>query len=233
MVKILLTGNKVPTLLGGMMVSVVFAPWRLEMKKFLILAAVLCALVMLVSAMSPCCADARDGGWRGHGGGHGWGHGHGWGWGVGWGSWWPAYYPYYPYDPYYPYYPYYQYDPYYEASPVIIQQQPAEAEPQEEQVYWYFCSSPKGYYPYVKRCPGGWLKVTATSSPQTDSSQPEYDGQSQPEEQIYWYCTKPQGYYPGVKKCKGDWLKVIPPPAQDGKRKTGKESYPDSPDKGR
>lgn len=25
--------------------------------------------------------------------------------------------------------------------------------------YWYYCPSPKGYYPYVKQCPPGWTKV--------------------------------------------------------------------------
>ena len=25
--------------------------------------------------------------------------------------------------------------------------------------YWYYCRNPEGYYPYVKRCPDGWLKV--------------------------------------------------------------------------
>lgn len=25
--------------------------------------------------------------------------------------------------------------------------------------YWYYCSSARGYYPYVSECPGGWQKV--------------------------------------------------------------------------
>jgi hypothetical protein len=38
-----------------------------------------------------------------------------------------------------------------------IDMQPA---PQAEQpVYWYYCKDPQGYYPYVKQCPGGWMKV--------------------------------------------------------------------------
>lgn len=28
--------------------------------------------------------------------------------------------------------------------------------------YWYHCESPKGYYPYVPSCPGGWKQVPAT-----------------------------------------------------------------------
>ena len=26
---------------------------------------------------------------------------------------------------------------------------------------WYRCAAPAGFYPYVKRCPGGWLAVPA------------------------------------------------------------------------
>jgi hypothetical protein len=49
-----------------------------------------------------------------------------------------------------------------EQSPVYVEpaQQP------EEQYYWYFCPDSKNYYPYVKNCPGGWLKVVPTQSPQ-------------------------------------------------------------------
>lgn len=25
--------------------------------------------------------------------------------------------------------------------------------------YWYYCRNPRGYYPYVKECPGGWQEV--------------------------------------------------------------------------
>ena len=96
----------------------------------------------------------------GHGGGHG-GHGGHFSGGVwfGPGWWWdPFFYPYYPY----PYYPYSQ-------PPVVIQQQPQEyvmPQPQaDETSYWYYCRDPKGYYPYVKRCPGGWMKVVPTPAP--------------------------------------------------------------------
>ncbi len=74
-------------------------------------------------------------------------------WGPWWGGWGPAYpYPYY--------YPYYQ-------QPVIQQQAPVyeEQSPQQEQYYWYFCPDSKTYYPYVKQCPGGWLKVVPTPAP--------------------------------------------------------------------
>ncbi len=68
------------------------------------------------------------------------------GWGPGW--WGPAY-PY----------------PYYVGPPVVIQQQPqppteySAPEQTEAPSYWYFCQDPRGYYPYVKNCPGGWKKV--------------------------------------------------------------------------
>jgi hypothetical protein len=94
-------------------------------------------------------------------GGHGWHGGHvGVGISVGpvWGPmWWGA--------PYYPYYPYY-------AAPPIIVQQPepeiyVEPAPQpQEPTYWYYCQNPKGYYPYVKQCQDGWMKVVPSPPPQ-------------------------------------------------------------------
>ena len=70
---------------------------------------------------------------------------------------------------YYP--PTYYYPPYY--PPVVVERQVPQVyieQPQMEppppaptaapQVnYWYFCASAKGYYPYVKECPGGWQRV--------------------------------------------------------------------------
>jgi hypothetical protein len=91
------------------------------------------------------------------GGGHGWGghSGHGFYWGgtIVLGPWYPAG-PWYPYGPFYPY-------PYYAAPPVIIQQQPPVyfQQQQPESNYWYYCQNPQGYYPYIKSCPGGWMKV--------------------------------------------------------------------------
>lgn len=71
-------------------------------------------------------------------------------WGPGW---WGAPYPYaYPYS-----YP----------PPVVIRQEPQEyiqqpaAQPQQQ--YWYYCPDPQGYYPNVKRCPKGWMKVLPTA----------------------------------------------------------------------
>lgn len=89
---------------------------------------------------------------------------------VGWSWHYSAPYPYNPYA----YSPYYAYPPYYyPSSPTVvvvpsatsgyIEQnppdygQPAQPAPQD----WYYCKKPEGYYPYVKRCPGGWQRVPA------------------------------------------------------------------------
>lgn len=64
--------------------------------------------------------------------------------------------PYYPAPYYYPgpyYYPPIMAAP--SSPPVYIEQDPLPA-----QQYWYFCSNPQGYYPYVKQCPPGWQQVT-------------------------------------------------------------------------
>ncbi len=64
-----------------------------------------------------------------------------------------------------PVYPYY-----YATPPVVIQQQPPLYEQQAPQVeeqpyYWYYCQASKSYYPYVKQCPGGWMKVVPPPGP--------------------------------------------------------------------
>ncbi len=81
------------------------------------------------------------------------------GWG-GWGPWWwgpPAYV--------YSAYPYY----YNWAASALMQEQPSvyvEPRPRaEEQYYWYFCPDFKNYYPYVKKCPNGWLRVVPPQTP--------------------------------------------------------------------
>lgn len=66
--------------------------------------------------------------------------------------------------------PWWGYPYYYAAPPVVIQQQPPVVEQQapqlpEQQYYWYFCPDSKTYYPYVKQCPGGWLKVVPAPNP--------------------------------------------------------------------
>ncbi|HUL00131.1 MAG TPA: hypothetical protein VLX29_04670 [Nitrospirota bacterium] len=34
-----------------------------------------------------------------------------------------------------------------------------------QQYYRYYCQESKTYYPYVKQCPGGWMKVVPTPTP--------------------------------------------------------------------
>ena len=89
------------------------------------------------------------------------------GWGHYYGHWWggPGIYidpwpllGYYP-----PYYPSY----YYASPPVVVQQQPSVYVQQRpaDTNYWYYCENPKGYYPYVRECPCGWLKVAPQPAP--------------------------------------------------------------------
>ncbi len=80
--------------------------------------------------------------------------------GPGWWGW--------PYPYYYPYYPPY---PYYYGPPAAAEQQPntyiyQEVPRKEEPSYWYFCKDPEGYYPHVKKCPSGWLKVVPPANPE-------------------------------------------------------------------
>jgi hypothetical protein len=48
--------------------------------------------------------------------------------------------------------------PVYVAPPVQYVLPPAEPGPAPAQ-FWYYCNNPKGYYPYVTACPGGWRQV--------------------------------------------------------------------------
>ena len=63
--------------------------------------------------------------------------------------------------------PWYPYPYYYAPPPVIIQQQPpVYVQPQQpEDTYWYYCPDPQGYYPYIRECPGGWMKVVPDETP--------------------------------------------------------------------
>lgn len=36
---------------------------------------------------------------------------------------------------------------------------------QSESDYWYYCDNPQGFYPYIKSCPGGWMKVVPETVP--------------------------------------------------------------------
>jgi len=94
--------------------------------------------------------------------GHGHGHGNtrvyiGGSFWLGPPAWGPAYYgPGYYYPP----------PPYYAPAPVIVQQTPQYVErAQADADYWYYCENPRGYYPYVRTCPGGWMRVVPDTVP--------------------------------------------------------------------
>jgi len=132
------------------------------------------AMVLLMSAGTATADRHSRGGFHGHGfRGHdfdGRGFHHGGGRYVRGGGGARFYFGIGPYlSPFgYPYaYPYgypYSYPPYYYSPPVVVTPppttyiQPEQQQPQA-QSYWYYCTSPKGYYPYVKDCPPGWMKV--------------------------------------------------------------------------
>jgi hypothetical protein len=106
------------------------------------------------------------------GGGHGHGHGHSsahFGFYFGGPVWWgPGYYypsPYYYYPPYYyPYYPPIVTAP--ASPPVYIERGDVQTAPdQGSSNWWYYCTNPQGYYPYVKQCPGGWQRVAPQPPP--------------------------------------------------------------------
>ena len=43
---------------------------------------------------------------------------------------------------------------------------PAQAREYVQQTdYWYYCTDPEGYYPYLEDCPTGWLQVVPKSPP--------------------------------------------------------------------
>lgn len=125
----------------------------MEIKRAICLVFVIIAL--LVANVLPGYAQ-RHGHGRGHAHGHFFFRGGVWigpGWG-GWDPWWwgPPAYPYYYWEP-----------------PFVMQEQPpvyVEPTPQpEEEYYWYFCPDSKNYYPYVKQCPSGWLRVVPPQAP--------------------------------------------------------------------
>ncbi len=127
------------------------------MKK--IMRIVVALIIVLLANTLP--ASAVRGGHGGHFA-HGGGHGHvSVGFFVGPELWWPGWWEPYPYYPYYPYYP---------QQPVIVQPQPdvyVQPAPQgAEPYYWYFCQDAQGYYPYVKKCPKGWMKEVPPASPE-------------------------------------------------------------------
>jgi len=122
------------------------------MKKLTLIVFAALAVAMVFSSQGEA-NRGWHGGFRGHGGHVGVGIYVG----PGWYPWpWASY-------PYYPYYPY-------AASPSVVIQEPAQDYIQppaghDDSDYWYYCPDAKGYYPDVKKCPKGWLKVVPPSGP--------------------------------------------------------------------
>jgi len=48
------------------------------------------------------------------------------------------------------------------APPVYVERGDEPAAPQS---YWYYCETSRGYYPYVRECPGGWKAVPPAPAP--------------------------------------------------------------------
>jgi len=119
----------------------------------------------------------HGGGW--HGGGHvhgsvgiyvgpywgfGYGYPYGWGYPYAWG------YPYYAGYPDYPYDGYYAPDAAYPPATSVPYVEPS-AQPAAP-VYWYYCTAPAGYYPYVNTCSKSWMRVSPDDVPAAPNPAP-------------------------------------------------------------
>ncbi len=73
---------------------------------------------------------------------------------------------------------------------------------------WEWCEEAKGYYPYIKACPKGFVAVAVTA-PQSENT-----SETPPAIANWFYCDEPKGYLPYVSDCKRDWRVVpsMPPP---------------------
>jgi len=78
----------------------------------------------------------------------------------------PAYYPPAYYPPYYPaYQPVVVAPP---AAPVYVEKGGEAAAPSGmSSNYWYYCTNPQGYFPYVKDCQTSWMTVLPQAPNQT------------------------------------------------------------------
>ena len=51
------------------------------------------------------------------------------------------------------------------SKPAYIQQQNvSQPAPEPKTNYWHYCRKPEGYYPYVRKCPDGWVKIPSQPS---------------------------------------------------------------------
>jgi hypothetical protein len=85
------------------------------------------------------------------------------------------------------------------------------------QQYWYYCSNPAGYYPYVPECATVWQAVPENAPtaypPAAVPSAPVPPAPVAPapapaNEQYWYYCSNPPGYYPTVPRCPSGWQRV-------------------------
>jgi hypothetical protein len=130
-------------------------------------AAILGLILLGAVASGSVLAAGGHGGGGSHGGG-GWHGGSGWHGGhccgarVGFGVFVGApFFPYYAAPYYYPpyYYPPAVAGPAYD--PAYVEQGAVQAAPSQPQAnWWYYCADAKSYYPYVRECPGGWVRVS-------------------------------------------------------------------------
>lgn len=76
----------------------------------------------------------------------------------------PYYAPSYYYPPTYSYPPSYYYPPAVAGpayAPAYAGQGTVQAAPVQAQAnWWYYCADAKSYYPYVRECPAGWVRVS-------------------------------------------------------------------------
>jgi hypothetical protein len=121
------------------------------MKSLRYLLAAVAAALALFAVAAPAQADGR---WH-HGGSH-WRGGVFLNFGVPYPYYWGPRYYYYDYGP-----PAYYYSPpvvVAPASPPVYVER-GDDDAAAKPTWWYWCPSAKGYYPYVKECPGGWQRV--------------------------------------------------------------------------
>ena len=81
-----------------------------------------------------------------------------WWWFTG-GMWYAYSMPVYPYPD--PYQPPVVLVPSQAEPPVYVEQTPPQAQSAPQTQYWYYCTNPAGYYPYVPNCSVDWQKVVA------------------------------------------------------------------------
>jgi hypothetical protein len=141
-----------------------------------------CLVIILIGTCAPIWARGGSSGHGGgsfHGGGFsvhhggwgggfhhgGWGHGGYYGglgmFGLGYGM---GYYGGFPYGGYGGYYNYPSTIVTVPVTPPVYIQQTPPANQQYQSGYWYYCTNPEGYYPYIRECLTRWQQVAPRPS---------------------------------------------------------------------